>query len=174
MFSLLLNASQKVDINRAVSDSGRTPLILAAYSAHLPVCRCLVEHGANVNSIDHQGRSALWWASCKFSSSILPLFSSPPSTHSPHILTYINLVLSSFFTDMGHVEIIRYLLETASADHTQTNADGTVSNSTLHTNEQIHPHPRIHALTYPGPSPTLTHFTILSPSRTRSTLTPFI
>ena len=54
--------SQKVDVNRVLSDSGRTPLILAAYSSHLTVCQCLVENGAHVGATDNQGRSALWWA----------------------------------------------------------------------------------------------------------------
>jgi len=42
---------------------GRTPLIAACQYGHLAAATLLiVEHGAAINHLDNDGRSALWWA----------------------------------------------------------------------------------------------------------------
>lgn len=51
----LLEAGAEVD---AVDGSGRTPLVVAAYGAHLGVARVLIEAGADVNHEDASQQSA--------------------------------------------------------------------------------------------------------------------
>ncbi|KIW34753.1 uncharacterized protein PV07_01511 [Cladophialophora immunda] len=42
---------------------GCTPLIWAAKNGHADAARCLISHGADVNSFDLERHSSLWWAS---------------------------------------------------------------------------------------------------------------
>jgi uncharacterized protein len=49
----------------ARTDRGMTPLILASWSGHLEVVRCLLDKGAAMNQQDNLGHTALWWASLR-------------------------------------------------------------------------------------------------------------
>ena len=50
------------DINAANQEDGRTSLIYAAHEGELEAVKVLVEHRADVNAVDNEGKTALNWA----------------------------------------------------------------------------------------------------------------
>lgn len=54
--------NQNVDLNQAVDQSGRTPLMLASFNGHSDVVKILLEHGADPKKTDSQGQTALSFA----------------------------------------------------------------------------------------------------------------
>lgn len=52
-------------------DSGTTPLILATLKASLPICKMLIERGADVNHQNHNGHTAIKYAGSKNHKDIL-------------------------------------------------------------------------------------------------------
>jgi hypothetical protein len=63
---------KKVDINYTNED-GETPLIVASQLGYLPVCKLLINSGADVKSVDKYKQTALHWASLKGHLSICEL-----------------------------------------------------------------------------------------------------
>lgn len=41
---------------------GRTPLMYACQWGHYHICASLLDHGAHLNLVDHEGRRALYWS----------------------------------------------------------------------------------------------------------------
>jgi uncharacterized protein len=86
-----------------------TPLIVACREGHLEVARCLLLNGANVNDIESEGGTALFWASARGDPKVVQLLLDCGGDHTKADEYGNNPLMEA--ASSGHLEATRVLLD---------------------------------------------------------------